>query len=76
MTKDKLYVVGQLNWTELRAFIIERLNLCRTELEFSEVLFKLWKSVGTPEHLIKVRKELGIPYKNLKKECKEKEKIR
>jgi hypothetical protein len=72
MKREKIYTIGVMNWTELRAFIIEHLESCRTELEFSEVMFRLWKSVGTPEHLAKVRKELGLPYKSIKTEIKEK----
>lgn len=56
----KVQVVGDLNWTQLRTFIIDEMEKCKTKIQFEELLTKLWKSVGTIEHIQDVRKELGI----------------
>lgn len=53
-------VIGVLNWIQLRQFIIDELDKCRTEHEFEVTIEKLWKSVGTKEHIIRTRKLLGL----------------
>lgn len=68
--KDKIQIIGDLNWTQLRQFIIDQMEFCRTEKEFENCLMTLWKSIGTKEHIIAVRKELGL--KQLTKEELEK----
>lgn len=71
--EEKIYVVGDISWTELRQFIIDSLDGCKTENEFNMILFKLLKSVGTPKQLIEARKKVGMPVDLLKKQLKEME---
>jgi hypothetical protein len=49
------------------------MEMCRTKREFENCMMKLWKSVGTKEHIIAVRKELGLKPLT-KEEIKEMEK--
>lgn len=58
--RDKIQIIGDLNWTQLRQFIIDQMEDCRTEKEFGNCMMKLWKAVGTKEHIVAVRKELGL----------------
>lgn len=57
---DEVKIIGQMNWTSLRQFIISELEDCKTEHQFEFCILKLWKSVGTTDHIQRVRNELGI----------------
>lgn len=59
--KNQIKIIGDYSWTELRAEIINRLELCRTQLEFEKILTLLIGSVGSKKDIIRMRKELGIP---------------
>lgn len=59
--KNPIKLIGDYKWTELRENMINRLELCRTQLEFEKVLTLLVSSVGSKKDIIRKRKELGIP---------------
>lgn len=71
--KNDIRIIGDLNWTQLRQLIIDQMEGCRTKREFEDCMMILWKSVGTKEHIIAVRKELGLKPLT-KEELKEMEK--
>ena len=60
-------IIGKLNWLELREFMLDRLENCKTEKQLITFLVYLNKSVGTMKELIKTRKELNLDTKDLEK---------
>ena len=61
MAKGKFIgVVGDLDWVQLKNFLLVRLINADTEEKFNELLSTLYASMGTKEDMAKKRKILGI----------------
>ena len=59
--KDKLKLVGSVEWTKLRALLVENLESARTETEFLEALEPVLKSAfSNLKEINKKRRKLGI----------------
>lgn len=60
MTKKIKAFIGDLDWEDLRAFLVVHLIKCETIEEFKKLLEAIVNSVGTKKQLEKKRKDLNI----------------
>jgi hypothetical protein len=58
--KNKLVVVGDYTWKDIRDLVIVELTHAETEEQFAKVISNLLASTGSLEDIKKTRKKLGI----------------
>ena len=63
--KLEVTIVGSGGWTGMRELMMEQLEKCKTEEQFSLIMMGIYLSMGSKEEAIEKRKMMGLDTKDL-----------